>query len=314
MKTKAFIYIILAGIFWGTSPLFRDYLDGFGFSSVQMTATRAIVTALVLGIYVLMFKRTKFKIKLCELFLFFFIGISYVGTATCYFESMQRTSAATAVVLMYIAPIIVMLYSVFFFGERFTKLKLVSLVSMIVGCFLVAGIIGGFKFDGIGLLIGVASGLLYSAYNIFTKIAMRRGSAPESTTFYAFLVAAISAVGLSFIEVFGNNSQSATVNIIDSALPQAIPMLILMGIVTCVAPYFLYTLAMRDLSAGTASSLGIIEPMAATVFSMMFLHQVPDAFQIVGIVLILGAVAILGLAEREKTSKKLHGGVDITEV
>jgi drug/metabolite transporter (DMT)-like permease len=85
-------------------------------------------------------------------------------------------------------------------------------------------------------------------------------------------------------------------------------MLVLLGIVTCVSPYFLYTLAMRDLSAGTASSLGIIEPMAATVFSAVFLSEIPDLFQIIGIILILGATVLLSFAESRVSQKTDNKG------
>ena len=57
------------------------------------------------------------------------------------------------------------------------------------------------------------------------------------------------------------------------------------------------SLAMRELSAGTASSLGIIEPMAATLFSAVFLSEIPDVFQFIGIALILGATVLLSRAE-----------------
>ena len=306
MKTKAFFFIIAAGLLWGTSPLFVDYFKEFNFSSVQLTAARSITTALVLAGYILIFMRDAFFARPRDLLIFALSGISYLCTATFYFESMTKCGAATAVVLMYIAPIIVMIYSVLFFGERFTRLKLVSVIAMLVGCFLVAGIVGNFEFNLEGILYGVASGISYSAYNILTKVSMRRGTNPVSTTFYAFLTAAVlSVIICAPIDAVGK---------ISSAIAPTLPMLLLLGIVTCVSPYFLYTLAMRDLSAGTASSLGIVEPMAATVFSMIFLHEIPDAFQIVGIVLILGAVVILGIAEMDGAKKNSHGSTDSLEV
>jgi drug/metabolite transporter (DMT)-like permease len=60
---------------------------------------------------------------------------------------------------------------------------------------------------------------------------------------------------------------------------------------------------MKDLSAGTASALGIIEPVAATIFSIVFFHQKPDIFSIGGIVLVLAAVVLLGICENSE--KKL---------
>ena len=289
MKTKAFTFIIVAGILWGTSPLFVSYFSSYGFSSVQMTTARSIVAVIALAIYIAIFNRGAFRVGPVDFIIFALSGISYVGTATFYYQSMQMTTAATAVVLMYIAPIVVMIYSVIFFGERFTALKLLSVVSMLVGCFLVAGVIGGFKFNFIGILCGVASGISYSGYNIFTKIAMRRSSNPLSATFYAFLTAATLALFIC--------NPVEMVEKISVSVSATLPMLILLGAVTCVSPYILYTLAMRDLSAGTASSLGIIEPMSATIFSMIFLDEMPDVFQIVGIALILWAVVILGKAE-----------------
>jgi drug/metabolite transporter (DMT)-like permease len=54
---------------------------------------------------------------------------------------------------------------------------------------------------------------------------------------------------------------------------------------------------MRDLPAGTASALGIVEPMAATVYSILFLGERLAVLSLIGIVLILGAVFMLGYAE-----------------
>ena len=93
-----------------------------------------------------------------------------------------------------------------------------------------------------------------------------------------------------------------------------IPLLIGLGVVTFVIPYFLYTLAMRDLPAGTAAALGIVEPMAATVFSIMFLGEKLSWLPALGIILILLAVFALGKAEgnddnnkeSEQTKEKEH--------
>ena len=300
MKIKALLFIILAGLFWGTSPLFVSFFKPYGFTSLQLTAVRSIVSALLLGIFILIRDRSLFKASLKDILIFFACGISYVGTATFYFQSMQMTSAATGVVLMYTAPIYVTVFSVALLGERMTKMKLASIVTMLVGCVLVAGVVGGFKTNLVGILFGVLSGISYAAYNIITKISMRRGNDPFSLTFYAFLFAAIVSTAIS--------DPVGIVNKTSVAPALLIPMLILIGIVTCISPYFLYTLAMRDLSAGTASSLGIIEPMAATVFSAIFLSEIPDVFQIIGILLILGATVLLSIAESRATRKNIIEG------
>jgi len=289
MKIKAFVFIIIAGILWGASPLFVSYLSPRGFSSLHLTAVRAAVSVIILSISLLVFKARGFRVGLFDVLLFLLNALGFVGTATFYFQAIKMTSASTAVVLMYTAPIYVLLFSVLFLKERITKLKLSAMTLMLVGCFLVSGVIGGFCFDALGILFGILSGLSYGIYNIVTKILMRRGQNPTVTTFYTFLFAAAVSVVISEpISLFEKIGDSSALTVV---------VLILLGIATCVAPYFLYTLAMRELSAGVASSLGIVEPMAATVMSAVFLSDIPSALSWVGIVLILGAVFLLGIAE-----------------
>lgn len=296
MKLKAFIFIVIAGVLWGTSPLFVSYLSPRGFSSVELTSVRALITGIALGCLILFTKRTKFRASPLNLLLFILNGAAFVGTASFYFQGIKMTSSATAVVLMYTAPIYVLIFSVIFLGERLTRLKVFSMALMLVGCVLVSGIAEGFAFDGVGVIFGVLAGISYGAYNIITKILMRRGSDPTATTFYSFSFAAvISLFIVPPTELFGCVADN---------LPMSVPMLILFGITTCVAPYFLYTFALRDLSAGTASSLGIIEPMSATLFSAVFLSEIPSIFSWIGIVLILGAVVLLGVAEKQLIGEK----------
>ena len=163
MKKRALIYIILAGIFWGTSGIFVHYLAPFGFSSLEMTGMRALVSFLVILIFALIRNRSLLKLKPIMLPLLFGIGAMLFLTAYFYYSAMQQTSVSTAVVLMYTAPIYVIIISALFFGEKFTPMKIVAVLMMLIGCAFVSGIIGGLKFDPIGILIGVGSGLTYAA-------------------------------------------------------------------------------------------------------------------------------------------------------
>lgn len=289
MKHKSFIFIILAGILWGTSGIFVHYLAPFGFSSLQMTFFRGIVSLISMVIYVLLQNKRLFKIRLSDLFLFAGSGIAFFGTASCYYFSMQATSVSTAVVLMYTAPVLVMIFSVAFLGEKLTPLKAISVLCMIVGCGLVSGIIGGLKIDGFGIAIGFLSGISYSAYNILTKISMRRGGEPLSATLYCFLF----STTVAFITC---NPTTIPENIAKSPAI-ALPLIIALGICTCVLPYLLYTFALKALPAGTASALSIVEPMSATLFSVALFDEKLSVASVTGIVLILSAVFMLSRNE-----------------
>ncbi len=284
MKKRAFIYIVLTGILWGTSGVFFNLLEPLGFSAVQMTAMRGGVSGIVMVIYAL-FHRELFKVKLKDFILFACSGLCVFSTATCYFASIGLSSVSTAVVLMYTAPVFVMIYSVAFLGEKLSFLKLISVILMIVGCGLVSGVIGGMKFSLWGILLGLLSGVSYGAYNIITKIAMMHKANSVSATLYCFVVMGIVAFFAS------NPTQIA--ELIMKNPTATIPLMIGIGVVTCVLPYFLYTMALRDIPAGTASALSIIEPMAATVFSIIFFDEKLGIFPACGIILILVAVLLL---------------------
>ena len=111
-KKLSIVFIVLAGIGWGTSPIFVHYLAPYGFTSQQMTAVRGTVSFLCMLAYVLITNRSLLKIQFKELLLCAAVGATLFGSAFCYYTAMQMTSASTAVVLMYTAPIYVMLFSV----------------------------------------------------------------------------------------------------------------------------------------------------------------------------------------------------------
>ncbi len=286
MKKQAFVYIFLASLGWGMSGVFVYFLSPYGFTSFQMTGARGIVSFLCMLAYAMIYDRRSFRINLSELVIFVFNGVALFCTAAFYYTSMQLSSVSTAVVLMYSAPIYVMLFSVLFLGEHFSAPKLFSVGLVVFGCVLVSGIVSDLSTDAFGILFGVMSGVAYAAYNILTKISMRRGSNPASANLYTFM--SVSAIALVFADPLGTVATAA------SAPGVTVPLLAGIGIVTFVLPYFLYTMAMKSLPAGVAASLAILEPMIATVISVVFLGDRLDILKTLGIILILTAVFLLG--------------------
>jgi drug/metabolite transporter (DMT)-like permease len=199
--------------------------------------------------------------------------------------SMKMTSPSTAVVLMYIAPIIVMIISVLFMGEKLTLRKFLCVIGAFLGCALVTGVIGGIKFSVAGIIIGALSGITYSVYCIFAKIEMRHGDDALCATAYCFITAGILSL------IFSN--PVTIIKTVSLAPLKIIPVAILMGICVGALPYFLYTLASKKLSASTASAMATIEPLTGTIVSVTVFNEVLSLGAIIGIVLILGSVIVL---------------------
>ena len=289
MKKKAYIYVILAGMLWGTSGIFFKALEPYGFSPLQMTTMRAVISAICMIAYIAVKDRKLLKASGKELILFLCSGVCIFGTASCYFLSIEASSVTTAVILMYTAPVFVMAFSCLFLGEKFSLAKGISVVLVIVGCALVSGIAGGMTVNLPGVFFGLISGIAYSAYSIFTKISSMRGTDSLKGSMYAFTVMGVIA---SFA--------SDTVGIGEAAVAQPFPLVLLIvgiGVCTCFLPYVFYNLALRDLPAGTVSAMVIIEPVAASVFSV-FMGETLGIPAIIGIVLVLVAVVVLGKSDK----------------
>ena len=291
MKKLSFIYIILAGILWGTSGIFVHYLETYGFTSLQMTFVRAFVSFTSILIFALIRKKSVLKVNLRYVPLLVATGVALYFSASLYFRSIQLTSGATAVVLLYTSPIYVIIFSVLLLKEKLTKVKVFSLSAMLIGCFLVSGIIGGLKFNAVGILLGAFSGLSFAIYNIFTKISLKCGVNALSVTLYCFLF-------MSIVSSFSLQPKGF-LQCISVSPAVVITLLLALGVLTSVIPYVLYTIGMKELDAGTVSALSIAEPASATLFSVIIFSEKLDLFGIIGILLILFAIFVIGKSEKE---------------
>lgn len=290
MKKRAFFYIIAAGVLWGTSGIFVNYLVPKGYHSLQLTAVRGVVSLLFFAIYSAIRDRRAFKVSPKELLFFLGVGLSQFGTAAFYFMSMTATSISTAVVLMYTAPIYVTVFSALFLGEKFSKPKILALCMMIVGCAFVSGLVGGLRFDLLGIIFGIISGISYASYNILTKISMMHSYSPVSQNLYGALFMMLVSLAVC---------NPGEILPLTAKEPLTLTLaLVALGVVTFVLPYLFFALGMKELPAATASALSTVEPLSACAFGIIIFGEKPDIFSLVGITLILVAVFLLGHSEK----------------
>ena len=285
-KSQAYALIVLSSFMFGTSGIFVRLLSPYGFTSMQMTAMRGVISAVALSLFVLFTKRQLFKTNWKSLLLFVLSGVFMFVTAFFYYTSMEHTTIATAVVLMYSAPIYVLLFSVLFLKEKLTVTKVVAVAMMLVGMALVSGIVGGMDFNFWGVFFAVAAGVTYAAYNIVAKIEMKHDNDPLTAMIYCYItMGLLSALCADVPQMVDLTVQGP---------PTLWLMIVGIGLCTCAVPYLIYTMTLKYIPAGTASALSLIEPMAAILYSIVFFQEQPTLPAIAGIVLILGAVFLIG--------------------
>ena len=291
MKNKALAAVLAAGTFWGTMGFFARSLYAAGFGPLEVAQTR-IPTALVfVGLYILFFNRSQFKVKLKDIWCFLGTGIvSLLLFSTCYFSALNYTSLAVAAILLYTAPFFVMLMSLFLFKEKMTGKKILALILAFAGCVLVSGVGGNETISWIGILLGLGSGFFYALYSIFGRYAINRGYGAWTMTFYTFLFCSIGCAFLCDWPVIGSSVQA------DGSV---LLWVLGLGFVTAFLPYVLYSMGLESMESSKASILASVEPVVSALFGVFVFHETITGWGVLGILMVLGAIVVLNVKSKK---------------
>lgn len=299
MKNKIYVFIvILSGVFWGSSCLFVDYLKTHTpATSVQITAIRIVFAAIVLNLWLIIKGKgfSLYKISGKSWLLCVVSGIgSVLAMGMFYYSCMVETSAAVAVILLYTAPLFVMIMSLFFFKEKMNAQKIIAFIIAIVGCALVSGIASGSKISALGIFLGLMSGFTYSLYGIFTSLFMKENKDTLTFTALSFLFAAFGAL------VISKPWEIVKFTLEVENLPLTLIMYLLLAVCTAVIPFFLYSKGIEGIKPDIASILAFSEPLMACVFGTAVLGQKMDVFGVIGIVCVCAAIVVLNVNFKKK--------------
>ncbi|MBE6701681.1 MAG: EamA family transporter, partial [Ruminococcaceae bacterium] len=176
-EKSGIIFVLIAGILWGTMGVFVNYFNSVGLGSVECAWLRLVVAAVLVSLYILIKDAKLFSIKARDLWCFLGSGIlSLMIFTVCYFRTIILSSMSVAAVLLYTSPIFVIILSMIFFKEKLTKIKALSAILCVIGCAFVTGIVGSdTKISILALLLGVSSGFAYALYSIFSRFALEKG-------------------------------------------------------------------------------------------------------------------------------------------
>ena len=293
--------ILFSGVFWASSCLFIHYLEQYtALSSLQITTVRIFVAALTLNLLLIIKGRgfSLYRISLRSLLLTLLSGLlSVFAMCMFYYRCISETSAAVAVILLYTAPIFVMLLSWIFFRERLTLKKIVAFLFAIVGCALVSGIVSGVRISSIGVMFGLLAAFTYSLYGILTAIFMKSNREPLTFTTLNFSVAAIAALFVSdpvqIVQITVASPVAAWLPLVYTAL----------ALCTAVIPFLLYTVGIKEVKPDTASILAFTEPIAACLFGTLILKEPLAPLGVLGILCVCTAILILNVRPQSRKSR-----------
>lgn len=277
-----YVRIIGAAVLWGSIGVAGRVAFRAGVEPLEVAFFRALIAFLGVAAIVLVTNPSLLRIRRGDLGLFAAFGlVSIAAFFFVYLYAISRTTIATAAILLYTAPVFVIILSALLFHEPFTRAKLIAVLLAFAGCVLV---VRGYDPAGLrlnlpGVLAGLASGLTYAMYSIFGKTALRRYS-PITTLTYAlgFGALILGAVALPLGAVRLAHTSAAW------------PSIIYLALVTTLLAQWLYLAGLRHVEAGRASLVATLEPVIAAIFGYALLGERLEIWQVVGGALVLSAV------------------------
>lgn len=282
---RDYLYILAGGAIWGSIGIFVRLLAGSGLNSWEVVACRGVGATLIFALTMYFMDPKLFKVKPRDLWIFFAAGfLSHAGFNFCNFSCITLSSLAVAALLMYTAPIFVMLLSVLFLGEKLTPTKLMALVTTFIGCALITGVLEeDVKIDMAVLGFGIASGLGYALFSFFSKIALNRHYAAITVTTYNFFFCALAGIMMAGGLPFGKLDGQGWLGMVGISL------------ICSFTANLLYTTGLKNVEAGHASILATIEPFMAAVLGFLLFGETLSTFKLIGMGLILGSILVLNM-------------------
>ena len=281
----------IAGVSYGTNPLFAKPLLESGVPVLVMLLFRYGISAAILAIWMLA-KREQFRIKGNEIALLVLLGILFACSSLFLFFSYEFIPSGLATTLVYLYPVFVALIMVFlrFYPSWQTWL---SIIATFGGILLLSSPSTGASIRIPGIILAVASALSYAFYLVIVNRSKRIKNVSEHTlTLYAlltgaFLFAAIRALqGGSITE--GINTASDWGNLIGLAIvPTMISLLTL-------------AVSSRYIGPTKTSILGVFEPLTAILIGTLLFGEPLTMKMVIGVAVCISAVAFMVLRPGRK--------------
>lgn len=274
----------IAGVSYGTNPLFAKPLLDSGVPVLVMLFFRYGISATILAAWMLT-KRERFRVKGGEIVLLAFLGILFACSSLFLFFSYEFIPSGLATTLVYLYPVFVALIMVFlrFYPSWQTWL---SIVATFGGILLLSSPSQGASVRLPGIILAVASALSYAFYLVIVNRSKRIKNVSEHTlTLYALLTgaalfAAIRAIqGGSITE--GIDSASDWGNLIGLAIvPTMISLLTL-------------AVSSRYIGPTKTSILGVFEPLTAIMIGTLLFGEPLTVKMGIGVAVCVAAVLFM---------------------
>jgi len=235
-----------------------------------------------------------------------------VGVAACqlfYFNAVARLSVGVALLLEYLAPVIIVLWLWAASRRRPRVLTAGGTLLSLAGLVLVLDLTGAVKVDAVGVLWGMAAAVCLAIYFFIT--AKENDTLPPIVLASGGLMVGAAAMWLAA----ATGLLPMAFNTADTKLglwttPWWVALAGLVVLATVLA-YVSGIMAARALGSKVASFVSLTEVLFAVLWAWLLLGELPGAIQLLGGVLIVGGVILVRLDELRATASPAGKGPQV---
>ncbi|KLN32969.1 hypothetical protein FB00_20045 [Cellulosimicrobium funkei] len=278
--------------FGASGPFVKPLLEA-GWTPGAAVFARALCSALVLAPVAAVALRGSHRMLREEWRLVLGFGlVAVAGTQLCYFAAVARMPVGIALLVEYLAP--VLLVGLAWLRTRHVppRLTLAGCVVAVVGLVLVVDPAGA-RPDLIGLLFALGAAVGLGAYFVLSARPTRLPPVALAASGLGVGALALGAAGLVGVLPFA--APFVDVALLGSSAPWYVPLAVVVLVATAFA-YVSGVAATVRMGERLASFVGLSEVLFAVVIAWLLLGEVPTLVQAAGGVLVVAGVVLVRLA------------------
>jgi drug/metabolite transporter (DMT)-like permease len=287
--------VTAAATLWAVNGTVSKIVLHSGPSTWQVAQLRVTGAALVLVAALAVARRDLLRVRRSELPLLIVFGVAGLTFVQLfYLLAIRRLPIGVALLVQYLAPVLVALYARFVVREQVRRRMWGALALSLAGLVLVLRIWSGITLDRIGVGAALAAAFAFALYILLAERAVTRRNPVSLLAFGLLFATAFWALVQPWWR-FPLATLGHTVSLEGNLAGVHVPLALLaayMIVLGTVVPFALLVASLRHISATSAGLVAMLEPVVATLVAAAWLGESLGGVQLAGGALVLVAVAL----------------------
>jgi len=293
--------VVSGAVLFGVNGAVSRVAMRAGLSPESLTTLRITGATLVFALAALIWRRSALRPPTgSSLLLIAALGlVGVVSLQLTYNIAINRLPLGIALLIEYLAPVLVVLWVRFIRGEQVRNRMWAAVALSLVGIATVGQVWKGLEFDTLGVIMGLFAAVSFASYFLLGEHNVGFDD-PLRVILWAFAFATIVMNAIAPIWQVADLSVDAS--LLGSLDEFALPLVLLVSwviVLGTVTPFFVQLLALQHLPATVVTVIATLEPVIAVVLGWAWFTESLNAVQVVGGVLVLAGIALAQSARRE---------------